>query len=596
MDSRLNYYLKENFYFDFDDLNQLRIAGPGNHLFLGWTLPLQVELNVQNYYIENKQLVIELGSNIKDIKTHCPLVTDIRTIRDYTEQKRPRISYEALAIQKISEVLPKKVKFLYDDAYNILSLKNKYVDSLGNKKEYGVRIQVPKEVMMDYKNDEFYLHSTTDNNIQIVIKTINNLEDVIYNASLYVPKEQFRQNIFSPFLEKIYDESSVCIDHLIKNNKTSSFEYGTIFPRDWMESADLGSEDFSEETIDYMYQRALEHISDEGEGWHENFIGQSITKSGIQDIIDRKMIDIEPHYILGLKYVSSKFILDSTNANKLKKVAHFIVNNARSNEYISFKKKKDNENYYRVGNWRDSNSAYPGQESPLAPYDVNCVFYPLCLRIISDYNALFQFDEIELDQLIKKWQTHKGKYRMYHPDNIIGYSIALHGKKNKPMPISHLDESFDLFYGNPSFHEVDSFAKKIINPNYFYTPVGPLLVASDEMDFSTYHYHGKVIWPKQSAFSIAGLTLQYKRGVNEDWPDEILKQIRNAIIVTSEACFEGWQDLGYAPELYYYDLLEDKARLYTDQVDYEAQMSNIQLWSSVAVKRIMNDYYYIKTL
>lgn len=173
---------------------------------------------------------------------------------------------------------------------------------------------------------------------------------------------------------------------------------------------------------------------------------------------------------------------------------------------------------------------------------------------------------------------------------LIGYSLALHGRKNIPLPVSHLDESYDLFYGLPSLEEISSFASKIQDEDFFYTPVGPILVSADEDSFTTKEYHGKVIWPKQVAFAVAGLTKQYHRGLNENWPWPLIQNIRQSIIKTSEAFFKGITDLGGVPELYYYDPQRNIARYYTDQEEYEGQMSFIQLWSAVGARRIIHDY------
>jgi hypothetical protein len=304
------------------------------------------------------------------------------------------------------------------------------------------------------------------------------------------------------------------------------------------------------------------------------------------------MIDIEPRYILGVPHLSNQFLLDSDNRKKLLLVCRYIVENAKKKELITFKMRPGKgTGYHIVGNWRDSGSAFPSQKQPLAPYDVNCVFYPAALRIIRDFSDYFQIKKRgELEKLILKWEMNKEKFRIFHPNGIVGYSLALHGKKYTPMPISHLDESYDLFYGRPSLQYIVSFAKKIIDPAFFYTPCGPLLVASDEGEFNSKMYHGKVIWPKQAAYAVSGLARQYRYGKEQRWPDPVLTQIKKSILVTCEACFRGWTDLGFVPELYIYDRRLKKAKLYTDQKYYEGQMSNIQLWSSVGARRIMKEY------
>ena len=50
------------------------------------------------------------------------------------------------------------------------------------------------------------------------------------------------------------------------------------------------------------------------------------------------MIDIEPRYILGLKKLPENFLVNKENKEKLKRVADYLVSQARKNEFITFKK------------------------------------------------------------------------------------------------------------------------------------------------------------------------------------------------------------------------------------------------------------------
>src|SRR5690606_21278000 len=198
------------------------------------------------------------------------------------------------------------------------------------------------------------------------------------------------------------------------------------FPRDWIESADLGKDDLTQDTVDYMYAQSMRFVSETGEGWHEDVVGEYKTKVADMSMhIDRKMIDIEPRYILGLKRLSKKFLTNEENHAKLRLVAHYILANAREQDYITFKKRpsETEEEYHPVGNWRDSYYAFPRQKSPLAPYDVNCVFYPMALRIIREYYQYFQIEDVDgLTELVTKWDRQKEKFRLYHPGGVIGYS------------------------------------------------------------------------------------------------------------------------------------------------------------------------------
>lgn len=589
----MKYFLKGDYYCDLDAKNQLRIAGPQNHLLLGLSFPDGVSLEIAHTELRDSQLAIELVAQADQLSLTLPLVTDIRTLRAHTEPVSPRPTYPELVEQRIEDLLPNVVLRTAKDGRQYIMCKNMYQDEKGIEQEFGAYIGVDSSSTLDL--EDLYIHIRGQAPIHIWVETIGTLRTEPFGIPVFRPSADLPSEYFSPELKSLYDAAGREVEYLIRTRKTSGFEYGTIFPRDWIESADLGKHDLTPATMDYMYRESMRYVSERGEGWHEDVVGSYKAKLKDETLhVDRKMIDIEPKYIIGIRAMTTSALTDNEIQTKLRLVASYICQNAANYDLITFKKVSDlGEDYHFIGNWRDSYLAYPRQKSPLAPYDVNCVLYPKALEIIRDHADYFAVDRNDVEELVRKWSGQKDKFRLYHPNNIIGYSLALHGKKNIPLPIAHCDEAYDLFYGNPSIEETVSFAKKMVSPDFFYTPVGPLLVASDEDDFGIRQYHGKVIWPKQAAYCVAGLTKQYLRGVREGWPATILEEIKASACKTAEACFNGFLQLGNAPELYYYDDQQDQARLYTDQEDYEGQMSVIQLWSSIGCRRIMRDYAFI---
>jgi len=587
----MEYFIKGNYYFDIDLLNQLRITGPENHLLLGLSFPEEVTVKVADYHLKHDQLKIVLEVDTGELTLGLPLVTDIRTLRSYTEPVAPTPSYRQLIEKGVQELLSKEVIDVEKDGRKYIECKNTYSDEYGVVNSYGAMIGVEEKAALTRHGQYFTIKGTKPLRIWIetvgTVKVIEQLQQAVFNVKNKIITENLPQ-----FLQKLYTKAGDEIEHLIKTKKTSGFEYGTIFPRDWIESADLGVGDLSADTVDYMYRQSMKYISEHGEGWHEDLVGDYKSKISEKSLhIDRKMIDIEPKYILGFRSLSKGFLTDQEMQRRLQLVAQYVIMNASDHDILTFKKSLyDPNQYHFIGNWRDSFLAFPRQKAPLAPYDVNCVLYPESLKIIRDHSDYFGVDPEQIQILVTKWEKQKNKFRMYHPDEIIGYALALHGSKRLPLPVSHLDESYDLFYSNPSMEEVISFARKLMSEDYFYTPVGPILVANDEEDFTTHQYHGKVIWPKQVAFAVAGLTRQFRRALAEQWPPQVQSEIAMAIKVTAEACFTGWQQMHAVPELYYYDKSTDRARLYTDQKEYEGQMSIVQLWSSVGCRRIIRDY------
>lgn len=593
----MKFYIKQNYYFDIDHRNQLRITGPENHLFLGLTLPKDKEIQIISYDVYKGQLIITAEFATNSLHLHTPLVCDIRTLRQYTEPVSPIPTYQELVEKHITDLLPKKIEERHTDILHQFFFSNEFSAEDGKRKRYGSEISVTSAASVVTTPDHLDIFQE-NGPIRLIIRCHTNIRitDRFTRKILRQTKTNSLTSL-SPFLHDLYVSSGTHIEHLIQAKKTSSFEYGTIFPRDWIESADLGEGDLTQATVDYMYLQSMKRITATGEGWHEDAVGEYRSKfSDESQAVDRKMIDIEPRYILGIQRVSKKFLFNETYQTQMRSVAQFIMDVASSNDSITFKKTTHSpDEYHYVGNWRDSYLAYPRQKSPLAPYDTNCVFYPVCLKLILEYKDFFQIaDEKLLLELITKWDQQKMKFRLYHPNGLVGYSLALHGRKSIPLPIPHLDEAYDLFYNTPSLEEVASFAKKLLDPDFFYTPAGPVLVANDEEEFSTKQYHGKVIWPKQAAYAVAGLARQYRLGKKDSLPAPFLELIKEAIIKTSEACFAGWADLGLVPELYYYDSALQKARLYVDQDTYEGQMSIIQLWSAVGCRRLIREYITLK--
>lgn len=593
----MEYHIKDNYYFDIDKHNQLRITGPENHLLMGLAVPKAYPLTIGAYDIVDGRLVVEISIPATEITVPMPLVTDIRSLRQQVEQKKPQPTYQQLVDEGIMELLPRNQQQFSITGSVVISLTNSYLDTNGSERTYGVELLFPPEYEVEMINNHSLGIKSSGPAITVQIRTISTL-DITGRPTYPFFAEHYEEveKVIPPAVAELYQQSKTHIEHLVLNNKTSSFEYGTIFPRDWIESADLGANDLSQETIDYMYEQSMKYVSESGEGWHEEIIGEYKIKLGREaQPVDRKMIDIEPHYLLGIPSLSRRFLFEEANQDKFRRIANYLISQATHHQLITFKQvNPETDDYYPVGNWRDSAAAFPGQKSPLAPYDVNCVFYPQALRVIRTYLDYFgELDEAEINQLIEKWDHHKTKFRLYHDEGLIGYSLALHGRKNIPMPIAHLDESYDLFYGEPTLEEIVSFAKKILDPDFFYTPVGPMLVAADEPDFNSRQYHGKVIWPKQAGFAVAGLTRQYQKGLSDNWPKPVLQTIRKAVGLTAEACFRGWTEINAVPELYYYDENEKRARLFVDQEEYEGQMSLIQLWSSVSCRRIVQDYHFM---
>ncbi len=593
----MEFHVVGEYYVDIDEQRQLRIAGPGNHLFLGFSVVTEVvDVSISEYTVDHGHVVVKLVFSADQVRISYPLVCNIRTLRTYTEGAQPRLTYQDLAQQEIDVLLPKEMEEYSKGSVQGLRFLRRFSEG-DQERFYGASLEVAGDYTVALDSGDIVLSGSQP--LELLIRTETNIPtESKFTAPIFRPESLVLTSL-PDSIQQLYEEAGQHIAYLVTSRKTSSFEYGTIFPRDWIEAAQLGVGDLSTETIDFMYEQSLKHVDESGQGWHEDIIGEYRYLSQDAEHVDRKMIDIEPLYILGMERVSRQFLLQEDTARKLRAIGRYIVSQAESRDVITFKKRgaEDGEEYHEVGNWRDSLAAFPEQKPPIAPYDVNCIFYPEALSMILRFSDFFGFEETShLQKLIAQWQQQKNRFLVFFASNLRGYSLALHGPDLAPLSVAHLDESYDLYYGHPSLEDTLSFADRILSEKYFYTPVGPILVAATTEALSEKHYHGKVIWPKQAAFAVAGLSRQYRIGLRAGWPRLVMDHLYDAITQTAEACFRGWEELGSVTELYYYDREEDRARFYLDQEGIEGQMSMIQLWSAAGCRRIIREYVRVRSL
>ena len=153
------------------------------------------------------------------------------------------------------------------------------------------------------------------------------------------------------------------------------------------------------------------------------------------------------------------------------------------------------------------------------------------------------------------------------------------------MPVNHTDEAYDLFYGVPTETDLQSFAKRLLNPDYFYTPSGPLIVGAND-GYKNYQYHGSVIWTKQTALIVAGLKRMLELH-KRDWSNETLQLIRQALIVCAVSNLNALITLGQIPELYVD--ISGHAKHYDELPNAEGPANVMQLWSTIGARRIIRD-------
>lgn len=290
--------------------------------------------------------------------------------------------------------------------------------------------------------------------------------------------------------------------------------------------------------------------------------------------------------------------MDHEVAQKIRRVAQFIVKQARARKPITFKKKSARE-YFPSGNWRDSTWAFKKMSPVIAPFDVNAVFYPKALQILHDKQHLLNLRIPDLHAILEDWLAVKQHYQFTNPDGRTAFALVLFDQtskwstragKSNLMKVNHLDESYYFTYLDGTKEEVESFVDRLLDPAYFYTPSGPLLIAKNNTyGFTSDEYHGEVIWTKQVAYALLGLSKHLKTAIIQEWPLPLKRKIKQAIIKTSQNMIRAYDKLGYIPEVHVDD--NGKPALPTDPEG----VSRVQLWSAVGARRIFRKYHDMQT-
>lgn len=634
MQLQTNMWIEGAYYVDFDKLGQLRIVGPNNHLHYGAVDLYRDQIDIKSTYSQDNQFVIEGFFLTNELFLHDPAIGHIKRVRDLTEiPGKAAPNFLAIYRRYPTDLAPNYIGLEDTAAGYQINYKRIYQDHW-----YGARIVLePGTTVHRHERKRGYLLKSPRATIGFKLMTDadelpqSHLSNVVSGRPLDTKMFGAKKSAIDHLLDRTMLEAT----HLIKNNKTSGFDYGTVFPRDWMEAADLGVGDLTPAAVGYMYHKAYQFINPQGLGWHENIVGefeyekeqeaQGLTQS-LDDLVDqsnrvsrslrelvgqitemyitRNMVDIEPRYLFALESVPPK-LLSAHDLERAKKVAHFILLQATTSDIITFKKiprlmrRHKYDEYYSAGNWRDSETAFLKVHPVLAPYDVNVVFYPRALAIIKRHAKLLGIDPKRASELVAKWAKVRQWYRFTNPDGTAAFALALYnlkpdkagGMSYDQLKVNHLDEAYDLFYNQPDRAEVLAFAKRIISPHYFYTKSGPTIVGAGD-GYTTTQYHGRVIWTKQTAFAVAGLKRQLDRAKRSGWPVVERRLLARAITTTASASIEAWLELGSVPELHYDHAGEP--HFYNDQPATEGPMNLVQLWSGIGARRIIKTYLEVK--
>lgn len=602
-----NLWIADGYYIDFDELGQFRIIGPNNHLYCGLVDIPPHKIEIKEIKNINNHLEIRGYFLSKKINLYYPVMDDIRTLRDLLKETQ---TFLQLRYRHLGRAFPRTIKKNLKGKEVIISFKRNYGDNY-----YQTKFVFPKKVKVRKISSPLLgFELATKREKKIPFKIESKTSEIHYTSfkNFFLSSaEDFNYEIFGRYkknINRIIKTTEIELEHLISWNKTSGDRFGTVFPRDWMESAVLGIHDLRPEVISYMYKKSLSNVNEKGEGWHEDVVGEYKYEHQIagKDIFDRKMIDTEPNYIIGLNYLPETFLADEENRGKIKRVAKYVLKEAEKNDFIIFAKKpkelrENNEDeYFPVGNWRDSEWAFKKIHPIIAPFDVNCVFYPAALLTIQNFQKKLGLENQskKIDELIKKWKDKKEKYKFLNKDGKIAYSLALYDIKSansfKKMKVNNLDEAYLYSYLDGTKEEIKSFCERLLLREYFHTSSGPTIIAkNNQYGYTTQDYHGLVIWTKQTAFCILGLSRHLKRALTEDWPGDLQKLIKKTLLKICEDTIRTFVKLNAIPEVHFDDKREPK--FFNAQPEPFYSTSKVQLWSAIGARRIIRKCYELKT-
>jgi hypothetical protein len=600
-------WIEGGFYIDFDLLGQFRIIGPNNHLYLGLIDIPRHKIKIDSISSTPEDRLVVKGSFIGNaINFYLPAIDDIRELRGLVKGDfRVAIVRSFLDLRRMdpNRAVPTIVTQGRADFIR-LTFRRTYGD-----KWYGASLFLPRAVSVRKITQPYRGYRFLSKKKEIPFRLVAETNDLaVKNTecqwSLSSELDFKRFGSRAAAVKKFHQRTKIEIEHLINWGKTSGDRFGTIFPRDWLETLILGSNDLPRLVSDFMLKKSLTRVDSTGRGWHEDVVGEYKYEHELmgKDLIDRSMIDIEPLYFLALPHVSGDFWQDKEAVEKLRRVAGYILRKASREDFVFFKKlprKKQTatQKYYQRGNWRDSSWAFKRVGDPLAPFDVNAVFYPEALKIIKRYQKKLGLKSQKISPVLKRWKSMRDFYRFKNEDGREAYALALYNAYNrgnfKQFRINHLDESYLYFYGQGSEGELSSFCSRLLDPEYFYTPSGPIIVAkNNRYGYTTAEYHGLVIWPKQVAFVVAGLARHLRFAPRRAWSKKTINLLEKTLRVVCEEVIKSFCVLKAMPEVYFDD--NGVPKFFTDQSGVEATMSKVQLWSAMGARRVFREYERLK--
>ncbi len=606
-----NLWIEGGWYVDFDQLDQFRILGPNNHLYCALIDAPRHRLAIDTVATTPDGKLEVTGRWLKNtFNLYYPVMGDMRTMRGLVvdEKTGEHKTFLELRKRETSQSVPMWIHRSQGATGKALVFRRSYGEHW-----YGTTFHFPKSINVTAiarPFGGFKLEARGKREIPFTITAdTNDQTEAAYRCSV-VPAEAVDWSAYgkdAATVRNFWKRSKIEVDHLITWGKTSGDRFGTVFPRDWLESILLGAGDIPADIVDAMICRCLANVDSTGRMWHEDVVGEYRYRHQLagRDLFDRKMVDIEPLVLLALRYASPNLWANRDAVAKLRKVATYVVAHARRKLLIAFKRRPRSaqmpgEPYYLVGNWRDSTWAYKKVHPHVAPFDVSGVLYPEALREIALLQRKLKLQVPGLATLVKRWSTKASLFAFTNGDRLPAYALAIYNFKQDLrtptsklklplLKVNHLDECYRYALGEGTEAELVSFCKRLQDPHYFWTGSGPTLIAANNgLGYTSQEYHGLVVWTKQVAFTVMGLTRHLDRAAARHWAPSTSALLHTTARDLCRTMVHAFAKLKAIPELHYDD--HGTPHLFTDQQAVGERMSKVQLWSAVGARRIFREY------
>ena len=111
--------------------------------------------------------------------------------------------------------------------------------------------------------------------------------------------------------------------------------------------------------------------------------------------------------------------------------------------------------------------------------------------------------------------------------------------------------------------------------------------------YNSGEYHGTVIWIKQTAFVVLGLSKHLKIAIIEGWSLDLQKLIKKTILRITEDTLNAIEEMKAIPEVY--ADVKGKPVSFSELSGSKNEGSEVQLWSAVGIRRIIRKYYELLT-